>query len=146
MLAGAILPLALRARSALALAAGGPEAIPQPDAATPQAFMQRAFAMRRQAEAMGDQPYGAVVVRSGHIVGQSPSLVVVRGDPGAHAEREAISHALSHTGGGDLAGAILYSTSRPCPMCERAAGEAAIARMIHGADLTDAGPPRAGRG
>ena len=42
----------------------------------------------------------------------------------------------------DLSGCVLYATSRPCAACERAAADAKIARMIHGADATDAGPPR----
>ncbi len=141
VLAGLALPLAIRSGSAGA--ASAVETIVQPDRPTPHAFMQRAFDMKHQAEAMGDQPYGAVVVRDGRIVGQSPSWVVVRGDLGAHAEREAIGDALSRVGG-QLAGSILYSTSRPCPICERAAAEAAISRMIHGEALTDAGPPRGG--
>jgi tRNA(Arg) A34 adenosine deaminase TadA len=37
---------------------------------------------------------------------------------------------------------VLVSTSRPCLMCEAAAGWAGISRMVHGAMLTDAGAPR----
>jgi tRNA(Arg) A34 adenosine deaminase TadA len=37
---------------------------------------------------------------------------------------------------------VLYSSSRPCAACERAAAEAKIARMIYGAQAIDAGPPR----
>jgi tRNA(Arg) A34 adenosine deaminase TadA len=41
----------------------------------------------------------------------------------------------------DLSGCVLYSTSRPCSECERAAAEAKIARMVHGSEATDAGRP-----
>lgn len=104
--------------------------------------MERAFEMKRRAVAAGDQPYGAVVVRDGRILAESPSRVVTAKNVDAHAEREALRLARTAAGGGDLAGAILVSSSRPCSRCERAAFEAGIARMIHGENLTDAGAPR----
>lgn len=119
--------------------------IAQPARATPEAFMDRAFALRDAAVAAGDQSYGAVVVRDGVIIGEAPSRVVVNGDPSAHAEMEAIRDAAARTGSRDLGGAILYSNARPCPMCEAAASYAGIARMIHWRELADAGPPRIGR-
>ena len=42
----------------------------------------------------------------------------------------------------DLAGCVLRSTSRPCRMCEAAAGWAGISRMVYGASLIDAGAPQ----
>ena len=36
-----------------------------------------ALAMRRLAESAGDQPYGAVLVQAGALIGQAPSRVVV---------------------------------------------------------------------
>jgi tRNA(adenine34) deaminase len=68
--------------------------------------------------------------------------VVKRSDPSAHAEREAIRDAQRRLGRTDLAGSVLYSTSRPCRECERAAAEARVERMIYGAALRDAGKPR----
>ncbi len=118
------------------------EPIDQPDPATPEAFVARAFEMRRRAAGEGDQPYGAVVVRDSVIIGQSPSRVVVNQDPSAHAEMEAIRDAARRLGSRDLSGAVLYSSSRPCPMCEGAASYAGIARMVHGRGLSDAGAPR----
>lgn len=95
--------------------------------------------------AEGDQPYGAVVLKDGRIIAESPSRVVTAKNFDAHAEREALRLArlaLLASGGGDLAGCILVSSSRPCSLCKRAAFEAKIARMIHGEQLTDAGAPR----
>lgn len=97
--------------------------------------------MRRLAVSRGDQPYGAVVVQGGRIVGHGPSRVLERNDPSAHAEREAIRDAQARFGVEALRGAVLYSTSRPCALCEAAAAQAGIASMIHGAQLTDAGAP-----
>lgn len=103
--------------------------------------MARARTLREQAQRGGDQPYGAVVLRDGVIVGEAPSRVVVNGDPTAHAEMEAIRDAARRLGTRDLSGCVLVSTSRPCRMCEAAAGWARIERMVHGEALTDAGRP-----
>ena len=106
-------------------------------------WFEAAVSMRRLAESRGDQPYGAVLVADGEIIGEGPSRVVQTGDPTAHAEREAISDAQRRLGRADLSGSVLYSTSRPCRLCESAAAEAKVARMIHGAALIDAGQPSA---
>lgn len=106
-------------------------------------WMQAAQAMREQALSWGDQAYGAVLVKNAQIIGFGPSRVVRNRDPDAHAEREAIKHALGTSGPAGVRGATLYSTSRPCDLCESAAARVGIARMVFGADLRDAGAPRA---
>lgn len=124
-------------------AEGPDDAIAQPKNADARAFVDRAFDMRDRAAVSGDQAYGAVVVDpSGRIVGQAPSRVVVSGDPTAHAEMEAIRDAARRLGTRNLGGHVLYSSSRPCPMCEAAAYWAGISAMIHGRSATDAGVPR----
>lgn len=111
-------------------------------ASGPRGWMNAAFEMRRRALSWGDQPYGAVLVLANRLEGEGPSRVVLNKDPDAHAEREAIRDAQRRLGRASLTGAVLYSTSRPCSLCERAAYEAGVARMIHGDDLRDAGPPK----
>jgi tRNA(Arg) A34 adenosine deaminase TadA len=106
-----------------------------------QRFMRRAAELRQQAVDVGDQPYGAVVVRDGQIIGLGPSRVVVNSDPTAHAEMEAIRDAAKRLNTRDLSGCELYSTSRPCKMCETAAYWAGISRMYFGTEIADAGPP-----
>jgi tRNA(Arg) A34 adenosine deaminase TadA len=98
--------------------------------------------MKRQAESWGDQSYGAVLVFEGQVVGFGPSRVVKDKDPDAHAERVAIRDAQRRLGRSSLSGAVLYSTSRPCGLCEAAAANARIARMYFGRSLQDAGAPR----
>jgi tRNA(adenine34) deaminase len=107
-----------------------------------QRWYEAAASMKRLAESWGDQPYGAVLVADGAIIGEGPSRVVKRGDPTAHAEREAIRDAQKRLGRANLAGSVLYSTSRPCRQCEIAAAEAGVDRMIYGRGLKDAGQPR----
>ena len=117
-------------------------AAPCAHATTLHEAMRRAEALRDQAVRSGDQPYGAVVLRDTEIVGAAPSRVVTSTDPTAHAEMEALRDAARRLRTRDLAGCVLVSTSRPCRMCEAAAGWAGISRMVHGEALTDAGPPR----
>jgi tRNA(Arg) A34 adenosine deaminase TadA len=105
-------------------------------------FMRRAFELRRLAVERGDQPYGGVVVRDGRIVGEAGSAVVVRRDPTAHADIEAVRDAARRLGTADLSGGEIYLTSRPCPMCETACYWARISRIWVGEAITDAGSPR----
>jgi tRNA(adenine34) deaminase len=98
--------------------------------------------MLRQAVSWGDQPYGAVLVLEGALVGEGPSRVVKNRDIDAHAEREAIRDAQRRLGRKELPGAVLYSTSRPCRVCEAAAAEAKVGRMYFGPSLINAGAPR----
>jgi tRNA(adenine34) deaminase len=105
-------------------------------------WYEAAEAMRQRALGWGDQPYGAVLVTRDGLVAQGPSRVVKNSDPDAHAEREAIREAQRLVGSADLTGAVLYSTSRPCRLCEQAAASAGVVRMYFGPELTDAGSPR----
>ena len=127
MLAGAVL--------------GGP-ALAAPDQPTKK-FVEAAFKMKAEAERAGDQPYGAVIVQGDEIVGFGPSRVVVKRDWTAHAEREAMGDAQQRLARAELSDCVMYSTSRPCSNCERAAAEARLGRMFYGPNAADAGPPRA---
>ena len=112
------------------------------DASGKQAFIDKAFEMKRLAESTGDQSYGAVVVRGNEIVGLGPSRVVVKKDWTAHAEREAMRDAQAKLGKSDLSDCVMYSTSRPCADCERAAAQAKLSRMYYGPQGADAGAPK----
>jgi guanine deaminase len=138
-LAGATAVVLSRSRPARAQTrAGEPVTSGAPDR---QRFMRHAFELRDRASAGGDQPYGAVVVRDGKIVGEGPSRVIVNGDPTAHAEVEAIRDACRRLKTRDLTGCEVYASSRPCPMCETACYWARVSRVYYGAELTDAGAP-----
>jgi tRNA(Arg) A34 adenosine deaminase TadA len=137
----AILLPVFSSRRVLAAVAESP-AVKQPDNPGDQAFIGRAFEMRQQAQDIGDQAYGAVVVRDGKIIGQSPSHVVVHRDPTAHAEMEAIRDAARRLGSRDLSDCILYSSSPACPMCEAAAYWANIERLVYGEDVREGGRPQ----
>jgi tRNA(Arg) A34 adenosine deaminase TadA len=133
----------LNAAQAFILLAGARNAVAANSAVAPERrWYDAAAAMKRLAESWGDQPYGAVLVLDDKIVGEGPSRVIRNNDPTAHAEREAIRDAQARLGRSDLSGSVLYSTSRPCAACEAAAARADVLRMVHGAELNDAGQPK----
>jgi guanine deaminase len=105
-------------------------------------FIAEAARMKSEAVAGGDQPFGAVVVKGGAIVGYGPSRVMIDRNPEAHAERVALWDAQKRLGTKDMTGAIMYSTSRPCAACEHALALSNLERMYFGADGVDAGRPR----
>lgn len=133
-----------RGAAAFALAGALGPRMTHAQAAPSSPFMARAFALRDQASAAGDQPYGAVVVKDGRIVGEGPSRVVTMNDPTAHAEMEAIRDAARRLGTRNLSGCVIYASSRPCPMCQAAAYWAGIGQYFSGSDVSDGGPPRLG--
>lgn len=141
-------PIPIR-RHALALAAASaasaifaPRA-PRAEATHPdQRWYAKAREMKELAESWGDQSYGAVVVLGSRVIGFGPSRVVKDQDNDAHAERVAIREAQREVGSRGLSGAVLYSTSRPCSLCEAAAARAGVSRMYYGPSVTDAGPPK----
>jgi tRNA(adenine34) deaminase len=136
-------------RRALALLAFAPAAARPAIAGRPAtidppivAAAERALALRDEAVRRGDQPYGAVVIKNGRIVGEGVSAVVTSRDPDAHAERIALRDAAARLSTADLSGCVLVGTSRACGACAAAAFRARISRLWHGAPPVDDGPPR----
>lgn len=107
-----------------------------------QSFIKTAFRMKAKAIASGDQPYGAVLVLKGDIIGWGPSRVVLDRNEDAHAERVAMWDAQKRLGRTDLSGALLYSTSIPCRHCQDYAARHGVSKMIHGTAIRDAGAPK----
>lgn len=124
------------------LAAGRAIAALPPPGHPDRRWTEAAESMRRLAVSWGDQPYGAVLVTREGLVAEGPSRVVKNADPDAHAEREAIRQAQRLLGVLDLTGSVLYSTSRPCRLCEEAAARSGVGRMYFGPEMVDAGAPR----
>ena len=96
-------------------------------------YMRRALALARQAQAEGEVPVGAVVVREGEIIGEGWNRPIAAHDPTAHAEIQALRSASSRLGNYRLTGAVLYVTLEPCDMCVGAMFHARIARAVYGA-------------
>ncbi len=103
------------------------------------AFLRHAIALSRthmQAGAGG--PFGAVVARDGRIVGEGWNRVTSANDPTAHAEVVAIREACRALGTFSLAGATLYTSCEPCPMCLSAAYWARLDGIVYANGREDA--------
>ncbi|EGK10194.1 tRNA adenosine(34) deaminase TadA [Kroppenstedtia eburnea] len=96
-------------------------------------WMMEAIREAEQAEAKGEVPIGAVLVREGEIIGRGHNLRESHQDPTAHAEMIAIREAARLLGGWRLAGCELYVTLEPCPMCAGAILLSRLDTLIYGA-------------
>jgi tRNA(adenine34) deaminase len=102
-------------------------------------FMRRAIELAREAEAAGEVPVGAVIVRDGLIVGEGWNRPIVTRDPTAHAEMVALRAAAAASDSYRLTGTTLYVTLEPCAMCAGAMVHARVQRLVFAAP-----DPRAG--
>jgi len=105
-----------------------------------QEFMQRALALSAQAlQVHGTEPFGAVVVKDGAIVGEGFNHSVAHHDPTSHGEVEAIRDACRKLGTVDLSGCELYTSCEPCAMCVAAMHIAGIGKLYYAATLAQSG-------
>ncbi len=95
--------------------------------------MARALAEARQAEALGEVPIGALVVRGGELLGAAGNSPISHRDPAAHAEILALREAGHRLGNYRLLGTTLYVTLEPCLMCVGAMIHGRIERLVFGA-------------
>ncbi|MDE2196593.1 MAG: tRNA adenosine(34) deaminase TadA [Gammaproteobacteria bacterium] len=102
-------------------------------------WMQAALALACQAEAQGEVPVGAVVVKDGAIIGRGWNHPISARDPTAHAEIIAMRAAARALGNYRLTDTTIYVTLEPCAMCAGAMVHARVRRLVFGA-----ADPRAG--
>lgn len=100
-------------------------------------FMRLAIDEAHRGAAMGEQPFGAVVVIDGEVVVSTPSLKVQLSDTTAHSETRAISLATQKLKRREIPEAVFYCTCEPCPMCCGAVLNAGIKTMVIGARNAD---------
>ncbi|MFZ5877471.1 MAG: tRNA adenosine(34) deaminase TadA [Nitrospirota bacterium] len=81
----------------------------------------------------GEAPVGAVVVVDGEVVARARNRREMDRDPTAHAELLAVREAAERLGRWRLAGATVYVTLEPCPMCAGALILARVDRIVFGA-------------
>ncbi len=101
---------------------------------TDEDYMREALALAAEAEARGEVPVGAVVVKDGAIIGRGFNQPISSRDPTAHAEVVAMRDAAAGTGNYRLTGGELYVTLEPCVMCAGAIMHARVMRVVYGAN------------
>ncbi len=95
--------------------------------------MSVAFGEARAAEARGEAPIGAALVRDGVVVARAGNRSRELADPTAHAELLVIREAAASIGSERLVGCDLYVTLEPCAMCAGAISHARIRRLYYAA-------------
>ena len=83
-------------------------------------------------------PFGACIVKDNKIIGKGSNHVLLKNDPTAHAEIEAIRDACKNISSYDLSGCILFTTCYPCPMCLSASIWYNIKKVYYGNTKEDA--------
>ncbi len=102
-------------------------------------FMELALTEALAAEAEGEVPVGAVVVREGEVIARAHNQSVAASDPTAHAEVLALRAAAEQLGNYRLTDCDLYVTLEPCAMCAGALVHARIRRLVYAAADPKAG-------
>jgi len=96
-------------------------------------WMSRALELAQQAEAEGEVPVGAVIVRDDVILGEGWNRPIVSHDTTAHAEIQALRAACQQAQNYRLPKSTLYVTLEPCLMCAGAIVHARIDRLVFAA-------------
>src|SRR5207248_4256457 len=96
-------------------------------------WMDVALDEARQAEAAGEVPVGALIVRDGAVLARAGNRTLRDQDPTSHAEALVIRDAAAQLGSWRLDGCALYVTLEPCAMCAGAIVLARLDRVVFGA-------------
>ncbi|WP_080992269.1 tRNA adenosine(34) deaminase TadA [Vibrio campbellii] len=102
-------------------------------------FMRRAMELAEQAEAEGEVPVGAVLVKDGEIIAEGWNRSICAHDATAHAEIQTLRKAGKALGNYRLLDTTLYVTLEPCPMCAGALLHSRVKRVVYGAPDLKAG-------
>ena len=100
--------------------------------------MARAIELAIENVRSGGGPFGAVVVKEGHVIAEGANSMTATNDPTAHAEVMAIRKACAALGRFDLTGCEIYTSCEPCPMCLGAIYWARPTRVYFGSTAADA--------
>lgn len=96
-------------------------------------FMRLALEQAAAAQANGEVPVGAVLVRGDEVIALGANHPIASHDPTAHAEIVALRAGGRALGSYRLADTTLYVTLEPCVMCASAIVHARVRRVVFGA-------------
>jgi tRNA(adenine34) deaminase len=112
---------------------GFAKSIEAPATETDKGFMRIAL----EEAALGDYPFGAVIVSDGEVLARGRNLGRQQQDPTAHGEMVAIRRFLAAHGPEKLKGTTLYTSGESCPMCMGAIIWCGISRVVYGASIAE---------
>jgi len=100
---------------------------------TDEDFMRLALEAAGRAQALGEVPVGAVLVKNGEVIATGFNQPIGSHDPTHHAEIAALRAGAELLGNYRLPGCTLYVTLEPCVMCAGAMMHARLSRVVFGA-------------
>ncbi len=106
---------------------------------TDRDYMQLALDQAQAAQAAGEVPIGAILVKDGEVIATGQNRVLRDNDPTAHAEIVALRAGGSALKNYRLNGCDLFVTLEPCAMCAGAILHARLHRVVYGARDPKAG-------
>lgn len=95
-------------------------------------FMRLAFEQARLAVKVGNEPFGAVLVKDGMVVAVGQNKINTENDPTYHAETGLIRDFCHDSGITDLSEYTLYTSCEPCVMCAGCMIWSKLGRMVYG--------------
>jgi tRNA(adenine34) deaminase len=96
-------------------------------------WMRHALRLAERAQAEGEVPVGAVLVKDARVIGEGWNQPILGHDPTAHAEIIALRAGAQALNNYRVVGATLYVTLEPCVMCAGAMIHGRVARLVYGA-------------
>lgn len=103
-------------------------------------FLAEAVRLAAANRTRGGRPFGAVLAIDGEAVATGVNDIEHSHDPTTHAEMEALRAATRRIGRPSVAGAIVYASGHPCPMCLAALVMAGVEAVYYAFDNADAAP------
>jgi tRNA(adenine34) deaminase len=101
--------------------------------ANDEAWMRYAIRLAQRAEALGEVPVGALLVKNDLCIAEGWNDSIASHDPTAHAEIVALRIAGKRIENYRLIDTTLYVTLEPCVMCMGAISHARVKRLVFGA-------------
>lgn len=110
------------------------------------AHLKRAARLAADAAQRGNRPFGAVIVGlDGRVLAVAENSTVTDADIAAHAEINALRVACRGGLQRELAGATIYASAEPCPMCAGAILRFGLSRVVYGSSWEAVMPALSGQ-
>jgi tRNA(adenine34) deaminase len=97
-------------------------------------WMKRALLLAKKAQAEGEVPVGALLVKDEQVIGEGFNQPILSHDPSAHAEIVALRGAGAKLNNYRLVDTTMYVTLEPCAMCAMAMVHARVSRLVFAAE------------
>ena len=102
--------------------------------------LRHAIALSLEARRCGNMPYGAILVsRGGDVLLEACNTQVTDRDCTAHAETRLMREATRQLDHATLAGATVYASGEPCPMCAGAIYWSGARRVVYALSIASMG-------